>query len=99
MGRKKNDIRTERWIVRDDGDLLHEALVSRHIEPDGTCRRFYYSTACAPSVMCLEAQEGQAWSGFFLPRTAVRGNFTIVEWKVREEATCLTCIALADAFT
>ena len=81
----------DKWIVRDETGMLHRAAVHRFFWADGSLRAFHVSTACRPHITRVTNKDKQDWSGARLP-LMVHETVTIVEWRVREEPTCLACI-------
>lgn len=85
----KTDSRYDRWVIRDDVGLLHNALVFRVFDDNGNIRVFQVSTACAPVVKQYKANPDHPSN---LPPSVSHGDFLIVEWHVREAPTCLICV-------
>jgi hypothetical protein len=76
-------------VVRDSSGLLHAAQLYRKFDDDGALRLFQVSTACAPTVKQYTTPERYTKA---MPEQVEHGGFLIVEWRVRENPTCLTCV-------
>lgn len=89
MGGSTNQNRYDRWVVRDDTGLLHNALVYRQFDAVGDLKVFQVSTACCPAVKQYSMPSTYVGT---MPKNVNHGNFLIVEWRVREAPTCLECV-------
>ena len=85
--------RQDRWTVRDGEGLLHAALLTRLFDDEGKFRAYQVSTGCSPVVKQYAVRQ---WIATDLPPETVHGNFTIVEWRVREQPSCLACLVAPD---
>lgn len=88
------------WVVRDEGNMLHAAQVLRQYSDDDEdmLLAIQVATGCAPMVKRYEfPQPHHVLRPDDLP-TVGHGGFVIVEWRVRENPTCLACIIASEAF-
>jgi hypothetical protein len=89
------NVKRDRWVVRDDLGLLHNALVARFFNSDNEIVTVQVSTACCPKVMQMEGLRGNYWHGSSLPSIVLHGlgrPFQVIEYHVREVPTCLMCL-------
>ena len=85
------------WTVRDSSGVLHAAQLCRFYKGHAL-QAFQISTACHPVVKQILNHQSLDWgSAADLPATPL-GDIVIVEWRVREDPTCLACLAVAEAF-
>lgn len=83
------------WSVRDDTGMVHRvAIVTYHWE-DGTVRAFNVSSACRPVATRVSNTKKADWGGVRLP-LMVHATFTIVEWNVHADPTCLGCLVIPE---
>lgn len=98
---QKTNVKRDRWVVRDDMGLLHNAMVARYFNSDNELVTLQVATACHPAVEQYEGIDkvntNGVWSGSNLPSLTMRGpkgsRFQVVEYHVREIPTCLQCLA------
>ncbi len=98
----ENTVKRERWIVRDIGGVLHNAMVARYFDHEGGIVTVQVATACHPfiSQVAVDKTSRGIYSGRHLPEIR-HGGFMIVDWKVNEPPTCIRClggVAGFDAF-
>lgn len=88
------------WVVRDDGGMLHVAHLLRQYSDDDEDKllTFQVATGCAPVVKRHNLPVPYHVTQPTDMPTVMHGGFTIVEWRVREEPTCLGCIVVSEAF-
>lgn len=93
------NVRRNTWAVRDAHGLVHIAQVTAYGLDGERVTSFEVSTTCHASTLRMANYDKEYWMGCWLPRvmlvSAVR--FTIIEWNVRADATCLVCIARGGA--
>lgn len=81
--------------------MLHAAQVLRQYADGGDediLMSLQISTACAPVVKRYDLpMPHHVLSPADMP-TVAHGGFVIVEWRVRENPTCLACIIASEAF-
>jgi hypothetical protein len=90
----------DRWVVRDHTGLLHTAQLLRQYSDDDEdmLLAIQVATGCAPMVKRYELpQPHHVLRPEDVP-TVWHGGFTIVEWRVRENPTCLGCIVVSEGF-
>lgn len=96
---QKTNVKRDRWVVRDDFGLLHNALIARYFNSNDELCTLQVATACHPRMEQIENlnTHGAYWSGSVLPSVTLTNNgshrFQIIEYHVREVPTCLQCIA------
>ena len=90
------DNKRDIWVVRDDAGMLHRAAVHRYFWEDRAVRAINVATACRPSVTRVSNTHRADWSGVNLPKLA-HDSLVLVEWRVREEPTCLACLVAEGA--
>ncbi len=88
------------WVVRDHAGMLHAAQLLRQFSDDDedTLLSIQISTGCEPVVKRYDLP---------VPYHVLRpddmpsiqhGDFAIIEWRVREDPTCLACLVVAEVF-
>ncbi len=85
----------DRWIVRDDAGLLHNALVGRFYQADDTLAVLQVSTACRPKVKQMRFDGSPRWNDADLPMFALEG-FMIMAWRIHEPVSCFECLAAGE---
>ena len=95
----ENMVKRERWIVRDYGGVLHNAMVARYFNHAGQLVTLQVATACHPFVtqFAIDEENRGRYSGRQLPGVH-HGGFAIVDWKVNEAPTCMRCLGGVAGF-
>jgi hypothetical protein len=88
------------WVVRDEGGMLHAAMLMRQFSDDDEdlLLGFQIATGCAPAVKRYDLPVPHHVLRPEDMPSVMHGGFHIVEWRVRENPTCLACIIVSEAF-